>query len=247
MSKRTKEIAKFFTGSLKPGPITATVREVEKNNISLSFNLDFSKYINNTGSFKKVPGRTSLKDTDSENRQKLDFLPQTRLNSRNYKYKEPGRGLSPTMHAYERSASKDSMKHSAEKLTRYSGYSDLGSNLRLRSLLDKLKNVAPAAPKGYASSAVKEKAADRISEHRSSEGQVNSLNVNTNSKKQNMTMTLASKTTPKPADNMFRKRANSKSREVTGAKNQSFEHTHDPTKIGMLTRMQNKLRSTLLN
>lgn len=46
-------------------PITTHVREIEKNNISLSFNLDFSKFIN-TGGVSKVKGRSSLNNKRSD-------------------------------------------------------------------------------------------------------------------------------------------------------------------------------------
>ncbi len=239
-TKKTKEQTKYLSGTVKHAPITATVREVEKNNISLSFNLDFSKYINTTGTFKKVPGRTSLKEKDSDTRHKMDYLPQTRLNSRNYKNRESGAGLSPS----ERSVSKDSLKQSAEKYTRSYGLNELNGSGRLKNLLDKFKNVAPAVPKAHASTAVKEKLSDRRSEHRNSEGHVNPVNVTATKKQSSNIMNTSSK----PNDQLLKKRENTKSREGPGKHNQpSEQNKQESSKLGMLSRMQNKLRSTLLN
>lgn len=170
-SRQIKEPT-FLHGSLQQAqPVRAQIREIEKNNISLSFNLDFSKYVN-TNSVKKVKGRSSLNEREQMTQDKINEKILVAKNGANLMTNRLSTGAqSRSIQQSDRSVSKESSKYSIEVHKTVPAYAASSSSIRIRDLLTKIKNTTISASTKMSLA----KEAERQTKHRASEGTVNNI------------------------------------------------------------------------
>lgn len=239
-SRGAKESRCASRSQTKNHNMTTQVREVAKNNISLSFNLDFSKFINNDSkSCKKVQGRSSLKEKESQS-QNIRLTPQMRLTTKTHPKRDSVGDRTASIINSDRSMSRDSAKLNLDRsATQPTGQHDSrGNNNRIKDLLGRMRHAAGST----ASKPTVPKEIDRQTKQRGSEGTVNSM---ISTKKTPQPFQVSSKLMGKQSDSILRRRGEPKSREGTASKQQSFESSHE-ARVSMLSEIQHKLRLSLM-